>query len=66
MESTVKIKGMSCQHCVMSVTKTLNSLTGVSDVKVDLGKGEASFSHDSSLDINELRNRIEKAGFEIG
>lgn len=66
MESTLKIKGMSCQHCLMSVTKTLNSLTGVSNVKVDLGKGEASFSHDTPVDMNELRQKIEKAGFEIG
>lgn len=50
----------------MSVTKTLNSLTGVSNVKVDLGKGEASFSHDTPVDMNELRQKIEKAGFEIG
>lgn len=65
MESTVKIKGMSCQHCVMSVTKTINSIEGVSNVKVDLGKQEASFSHDSPVDLNDLRQKIEKAGFEI-
>ena len=66
MESTLKIKGMSCQHCVMSVTKTLNSIAGVSNVKIDLGKGEASFSHDAPLDMSELSQKIDKAGFEIG
>ena len=41
--ATVKIKGMSCQHCVKSVTDTLKGLEGVNNVEVDLEKGEANF-----------------------
>ena len=32
----IKVKGMSCNHCVMAVTKALNEVDGVRDVKVDL------------------------------
>ena len=66
MESTVKIKGMSCQHCVMTVTKTLSTIEGVKDVKVNLDQAQASFFHDSPIDMSELKKKIEKAGFEIG
>ncbi len=39
--TTIKIKGMSCNHCVMAVTKALNEIEGIKNVKVDLAKGEA-------------------------
>jgi len=29
MATTLKVKGMSCQHCVMSVTKALGQLEGI-------------------------------------
>ena len=44
--ATVKIKGMSCQHCVGAVTKALGEIPGISDVKVDLNKGEAHYEGD--------------------
>lgn len=66
MESSLKIKGMSCQHCVMTVTKTIGSLEGVKDVKVSLEKGEASFEHDAEINMNDLQAKLQKAGFEVG
>jgi copper chaperone len=63
---TIKVKGMSCQHCVKAVTKALGELDGVQDVKVDLAKGEASFEETKPLDAEVLREKIKKAGFELG
>jgi copper chaperone CopZ len=40
--ATIKIKGMSCNHCVMAIIKTLSAIDGISDAKVDLKKGEAT------------------------
>ena len=37
----IKIRGMSCQHCVMAVKKALGGIDGIKDVSVDLEKGEA-------------------------
>ena len=39
MVSVLKVKGMSCQHCVMSVRKALGQLEGIKNVQVDLAKG---------------------------
>ena len=41
---TVKVKGMSCQHCVASVTKALSDIEGITDVSVNLEAGEATLS----------------------
>ena len=59
---TVKVKGMSCGHCVASVTKALQGLAGVSDVQVDLEKGEARYQGD--VDKQLIRDAIAKIGFE--
>lgn len=61
--ATVKIKGMSCQHCVASTTKALEALPGVSDVEVDLDKGEARYQGD--VDQETVKAAIEKIGFEV-
>lgn len=37
----LKVTGMSCNHCVMAVTKALKAVPDVKDATVDLQKGEA-------------------------
>ncbi len=61
--ATIKIKGMSCGHCVASVTKALEELSGVSEVKVDLDKGEARYQGD--VDQQVIKDAIAKIGFEV-
>ena len=63
---TVKIKGMSCQHCVKSVKKTLEEIDGIANVDVDLAKGEASFEETHPVDGEFIREKIKKAGYELG
>ncbi len=63
---TVKIKGMSCQHCVKAVKKALEEIEGVSGVTVDLEKGEAAFNEKTPVDRQTLSDKIKKAGYELG
>ena len=66
MEQIVKVKGMSCQHCVKAVTKALQSLEGVKSVEVSLEKGEAKMEVERLLDIKVLDEALKKAGYEMG
>ncbi|MBM3301972.1 MAG: heavy-metal-associated domain-containing protein [Deltaproteobacteria bacterium] len=66
MISTVKIKGMSCNHCVMAVTEALNEVQGISNVQVDLKSGKATFEHTGPTDTALIRQVVEQAGYEIG
>ena len=61
----LKIEGMSCQHCVGSVKKVLEDISGLSQVTVDLDAGEATFENDS-VGREEIRAAITKIGFEPG
>jgi copper chaperone len=63
---TIKIKGMSCQHCVKAVTKALGEIDGIEAVRVDLDKGEAAFEEVKPVALELLQERIKKAGFELG
>jgi copper chaperone len=62
----IKVKGMTCNHCVMAVTKALSSVDGIKDVKVSLEAGEAVFEETKPVDMAVVKEKIEKAGFEVG
>ena len=63
--ATIKIKGMTCNHCVMTVTKTLNEIGGIKNAKVNLEKGEATFDEQKPIDMDLVREKIKKAGYEV-
>ncbi len=63
---TIKIKGMSCQHCVRAVQKALEEIDGVSGVAINLEKGEATFEKSPAVDDQVIKEKITKAGYELG
>jgi copper ion binding protein len=65
MATTLKVKGMSCQHCVKSVTKALNQIEGVKNVQVDLGKGEVRFDNTKEVASDRIEKVIEDSGYEV-
>ncbi len=66
MTSTIKIKGMSCQHCVMAVTNALKEVPGLSRVNVDLQNGSATVEHEQPIDMNLVKSVVEREGYQIG
>ena len=65
MVTTLKVKGMSCQHCVMAVKKALGQLEGIQNVDVDLPKGEVRFENNRPVESDRIVEAIEAAGFEV-
>ncbi|SMF38795.1 heavy-metal-associated domain-containing protein [Desulfovibrio gilichinskyi] len=63
---TVEVKGMSCPHCVASVTKALNGIEGLKNVSVSLEKAEASYEETTPVDEAKIKEVISKIGFEPG
>jgi copper chaperone len=62
---TITVKGMSCQHCVMAVTKALNGIEGVSAVRVDLESGQATFDETKPVEMASIVAAIRKAGYDV-
>ena len=64
-KTKLEVKGMSCQHCVKTVTDVLTELEGVRRAKVNLRKGEAIVHFDAShITTDNLTQAIMEAGFE--
>ena len=63
--TTLKISGLTCEHCVAHVTEELEALDGVKDVSVLLNKGGQStvtVLSDIRLDHAALAEAIDEAG----
>ncbi len=65
-KSTLKIEGMTCEHCVGSVTKALKNLEGVSSVSVTLEGKNAKVEYDAEkVSLLDITKAIEGDGFEV-
>ncbi len=64
MKTVLKIKGMTCNHCVQSVTKALQSVAGVRSVNVSLERGRAEVEHSEGVSMTSLTQAVTNAGYE--
>jgi copper ion binding protein len=65
-KTTLKIQGMTCNHCVMRVAKALKSVPGVADAQVDLQKAEALISYDETkVALEKLSLAVLEAGYKV-
>lgn len=64
--STVElaVTGMTCQHCVTSVTSALEEQPHVVGATVDLEAGRASVETDGEADVAELIAAVKESGYE--
>jgi copper chaperone len=61
----VTVTGMTCQHCVMSVTEEVGEIAGVRSVDVQLATGAVTVVSDRALDRAEIAAAVEEAGFAL-
>lgn len=64
-ETTFVVTGMTCQHCVSSVTEELSAVDGVREVAVDLPTGQVTVHSDRPLDDAQLRAAVTEAGYQL-
>lgn len=60
----LKIEGMTCGHCVMSVQKELAKLAGVTVEKVEIGSAKVQFD-ETKVNPAMLANAVEEAGYRV-
>ena len=63
--STISVKGMTCDHCVRSVTQEIEGIDGVRSVAVDLGSGAVTVESNDDIDSDVLVAAVEHAGYEV-
>ena len=62
---TYTVSGMTCAHCVRSVTEEIDEIDGVIDVAVDLSTGAVAVTSDGPLDEDRVRAAVEEAGYAL-
>ena len=63
---TIKVGGMTCDHCRRRVQEALMNVDGVKKAAVDLQKNEAVVEYDDfSTNVNALKKAIADAGYEV-
>ena len=63
--STYTVTGMTCAHCVASVTEEVGDVAGVTQVDVDLDSGRLTVASDAPLDESAVRAAVEEAGYQL-
>lgn len=66
MQKVLKVEGMTCQHCVQTVTETVAKMTGVEKVDVSLEQKEVTVDFDElQIQTEKISAQIVEAGFEV-
>ena len=63
--ATYAVAGMTCGHCVASVTEEVGELPGVSDVSVDLDSGRLTVTAEPPVGADQVRAAVEEAGYAL-
>ncbi len=58
-----KVKGMTCNHCKMTVSKIVSETKGVKDYSINLETGELFL--EGEFDFNSLKDSLEEYGYSI-
>lgn len=64
-EATYTVTGMTCAHCVTSVTKEISEIDGVTGVVVDLSTGAVTVTSHWPVNDADVRAAIKEAGYQI-
>ena len=64
-DQTWTVTGMTCEHCVASVTEEVTALPGVRRVEVDLATGRLAVESDDPLAEADVRGAVEEAGYAL-
>lgn len=62
---TYQVTGMTCGHCVAAVTREVESLEPVTDVRVELESGDVTVTSERPLTDEEIAGAVDEAGYQL-
>ena len=63
--ATFTVTGMTCGHCVSSVTEEVSEVGGVTDVQVELATGLLTVTADGDVDARAVAAAVTEAGYAV-
>jgi copper ion binding protein len=65
VQQTYTVTGMTCSHCVASVTEEVSEVHGVENVDVVLETGQVTVTSADPVDDSAVRAAVEEAGYQV-
>ncbi len=62
---TYSVTGMTCAHCIRSVTAEVGRIPGVGGVVVHLKRGEVDVIAEQQPSLESVRAAVDEAGYEL-
>jgi copper chaperone len=59
------VSGMTCGHCVKSVTEEVSAISGVRSVDVELATGKVTVTSDAPLADGDVEAAVDEAGYAL-
>ncbi|WP_043736546.1 MULTISPECIES: heavy-metal-associated domain-containing protein [Nocardia] len=63
--TTVTVSGMTCSHCVSSVSEEIGAITGVTSVDVDLASGRVTIDSEGPVERGAIAAAVDEAGYKL-
>lgn len=61
---TIKVEGMTCQHCVMRIKKALDNLNGVKESDVEIGLVKINYDA-GKVKKEDIEKAITETGYKV-
>ena len=63
--ATYTVVGMTCGHCVNSVTEEVTQVPGVTGVELDVASGGLTVTSETTVDDTAVQAAVEEAGYQV-
>ncbi|MGW4439244.1 heavy-metal-associated domain-containing protein [Streptomyces sp. NPDC004596] len=63
--TTFEVTGVTCAHCVRSVTEQVSRVAGVESVTVDLATGGVTVTASQPVDRADIAAAVDEAGYVL-
>ena len=64
--TVLKVQGMTCGHCELSVQEELEELDGVEHARADRATGDVEVDYDENkVGSEQFREAVEEAGYSL-
>ena len=65
-QELIKVDGMTCQHCVQTITDVVKKIPGLISINVNLDKKEVDVKYDENeTSLQVITKKIFEIGFEL-
>ena len=64
--TVIRVEGMDCASCALTVEKTVSRVPGVRKATVNFAAGRLDAEHDEGVSLEEIERAVEGAGFGVG